>query len=287
MSEVGPSEGGLRERAAQEWALRLLPYKFSIKHIPGVTNPADYFSRKPLQEASPTEIKQTDDTEGFVNSVLASSVPNSISVQEVLSESLRDPVFQEVVKRIKDSQWQKSPHLSQFESVKDELCEKNGLIIKENRMAIPETLRKRCLNLAHSTHMGIEKTKRLLRSKIWWPGMDREISEMIKECGVCAAVNPEGLEKLEPLRIRKAPDKPFSTVHIDLFGPLDSGETILGIIDELSRWPELYVLDKIRTTDVIIALNKTFGRFGNPEKLTSDNGPQFCSWDRYPLSSII
>ena len=87
--------------------------------------------------------------------------------------------------------------------------------------------------------------------------MDREISEMIKECGVCAAVNPEGLEKLEPLRIRKAPDKPFSTVHIDLFGPLDSGETILGIIDELSRWPELYVLDKIRTTDVITALNKT------------------------------
>ena len=261
------------------WALRLLPYKFKIKHIPGVTNPADYFSRKPLQDASPEEVKQTDDTEGFVNSILASSTPNSISVQEVLSESLRDPIFQEVVLRLKDSQWHKSPHLSQFKSVKNELCEKNGLIMKENRLTIPKNLRSRCLQLAHCTHMGIDKTKRLLRSKIWWPGIDKDVTEMINECGICASVNPEGLERLEPLKIRKAPDKPFSTVHVDLFGPLESGETILGIIDELSRWPELYVLGNIRTQDVIGALDKTFGRFGNPETLTSDNGPQFRSWE--------
>ena len=94
--------------------------------------------------------------------------------------------------------------------------------------------------------------------------MDNDVLNMVKECGVCAAVNPDGLEHLEPLRIRKAPTKPFSTVHIDLFGPLDSGETILGLIDEFSRWPELYVLEKIRTKDVMESLDKTFGRFGKP-----------------------
>ena len=102
---------------------------------------------------------------------------------------------------------------------------------------------------------------------------------MIKSCGICLAVNPEGQERLEPLKIKAVPLKPFSNVHIDLFGPLESGVTILGIIDEFSRWPDLYTLDEIQTKHVIEALDKTFSRFGNPDKLTSDNGPQFTSWE--------
>ena len=102
---------------------------------------------------------------------------------------------------------------------------------------------------------------------------------MIRRCEICQAVNPEGKEKLEPLKIKLTPDKPFSTVHIDLFGPLQSGVTILGIVDELSRWPELYILNRTETKDVIHALDDTFGRFGTPNMLVSDNGPQFKSWE--------
>ena len=51
-----------------------------------------------------------------------------------------------------------------------------------------------------------------------------------------------GGEKLEHLCLTPFPVKPFSTVNIDLFGPLASGETILGVVDQYSKWPELYVL---------------------------------------------
>ena len=54
---------------------------------------------------------------------------------------------------------------------------------------------------------------------IWWPGLDADVEEMAKRCSVCQSVNLEGGEKFEPLRITPFPERPFSTVHIDLFGP--------------------------------------------------------------------
>ena len=88
----------------------------------------------------------------------------------------------------------------------------------------PPPLSERALKLAHSTHMGMTRTKQFIRSKLWWPGSDADVGEMVKICSVCLSVNPEGGEKLEPLRITPFPERPFSTVHIDLFGMLPSGK---------------------------------------------------------------
>ena len=161
--------------------------------------------------------------------------------------------------------------------------------------------------------MGMTRTKQFIRSRLWWPGLDADVvfkipyrrarawpsgfrpsaraskgilhtnadvEEMVKRCSVCLSVNPEGGKKLELLRITPFPDRHFSIVHIDLFGPLTSGETILGIIDEYSKLPpELYVLKGgVCTQDVDGALDKLFARFCYVDQVVSDNGPQFRSW---------
>ena len=83
---------------------------------------------------------------------------------------------------------------------------------------------------------------------------------------------------MEPLHLTPFPVKPFSTVNIDLFGPLASGETILGVVYHYSKWPELYVLKGgVSTEKVTKALDELFARFGYADKLVSDNGPQFTS----------
>ena len=67
---------------------------------------------------------------------------------------------------------------------------------------------------------------------------------------------------MEPLRLAPFPARPFSTVNIDLFGPLASGETILGIVDQYSKWPELYVLKGgVSTEQITKALDELFARF--------------------------
>ena len=49
---------------------------------------------------------------------------------------------------------------------------------------------------------------------------------------------------------------------------------ILGIVDEMTKWPEVYTLPQSKSDYVTADM---FGRFGTPEILKSDNGPQFKS----------
>ena len=151
--------------------------------------------------------------------------------------------------------------------------------MRGHRIVLPQALRSRAIMLAHASHMGMTRTKQYVRAKLWWPGLDDDIECAVKSCGICQAVSPDGAERLEPLRLTPFPAKPFSTVNIDLFGPLASGETILGVVDEHSKWPELFVLKGgVSTEDVTRSLDELFARFGNARMVKSDNGPQFSSW---------
>ena len=55
------------------WYIRLLPYRFVIQYRKGSDNPADYFSRKPVDECSGEEETLALETECLVNSVLVGS----------------------------------------------------------------------------------------------------------------------------------------------------------------------------------------------------------------------
>ena len=260
------------------WYIRLLPYRFVIQWRKGSDNPADYFSRKPVSECSGEEETLASETECYVNSVIIDSTPSSITLQEIITESLRDPEMSKLRECLNSGKWCEQG-MKGYTQVKSELMCKNGIVLRSQRMVLPQSLRERALKLAHSTHMGMTRTKQFIRSKLWWPGLDSDVEGMIKRCNVCLSVNPEGGEQLEPLRITPFPERPFSTVHIDLFGPLPSGETILGVIDEYSKWPELYVLTGgVSTQDVVGALDKLFARYGYVDQVVSDNGPQFRSW---------
>ena len=276
--EVLYSPKGRAAARILRWYIRLLPYRFVVKYRKGADNPADYFSRKPVAECSGEEESLATETECFVNAIIMDSVPNAITLQEVIVESLRDPTMVRLRECVSNGKWSE-PGMQGYKQVRKELMCKNGVVLRGTRMVLPPSLRGRAIGLAHATHLGMTRTKQYIRSKLWWPGLDTEVEEMIKRCTVCLSVNPEGGEKLEPLRITPFPERPFSTVHIDLFGPLPSGETILGVIDEFSKWPELFVLKGgVSTEDVVGALDGLFARYGYVDQVVSDNGPQFRSW---------
>lgn len=66
-------------------------------------------------------------------------------------------------------------------------------------------------------------------------------------------------------------------LSIDFCGPIPTGETLLVITDEYSRYPVVEILRNTTVDSLIPIVDKTFALFGIPSIVKSDNGPQFKS----------
>jgi len=90
---------------------------------------------------------------------------------------------------------------------KEELSVTNdGLILKGNKMIIPSKLQRRILEIAHAGHIGIVKTKALIRSKVWFSGIDEAVENLITNCESCYLNNIRN--EVEPLKPSIMPNAP-------------------------------------------------------------------------------
>ena len=131
------------------------------------------------------------------------------------------------------------------------------------------------LNIAHEGHLVLSKTKALIREKTWFPKVDKLTEELIISCLPCQLV---GLPKPPaPLQPTQLPAKPWHTVNMDFLGPLPSGEMLLIIIDQHSRFPEVEILRFTAASAAIPKLNPIFARHRYPIRVRTDNGPPWNS----------
>ena len=82
------------------------------------------------------------------------------------------------------------------------------------------------LKLAHEGHPGIVMMKKRLRSKVWWPGIDKDSERFCKECCGCKLVSKPIAPK--PINRTKLPQGPWQDLACDLLGPLPSGDYVFG-----------------------------------------------------------
>ncbi|KAL8625389.1 hypothetical protein ACOMHN_044532 [Nucella lapillus] len=163
--------------------------------------------------------------------------------------------------------------LSSYFSFRDKLSVQDGLIIKQDRVVVPWTMRSQMKKLLHSTHSGIDACLKRARECLYWPGMTGDVTQFIAGCEICqrfqAANQPETLQPHE------LPSRQWEKVGVDLF-ELD-GKDYLVTVDYLSNYWEIDRLDDTRATTVIKTLKAHFARYRLPCTVVSDNGPQFTS----------
>ena len=263
----------------ERWILRLQPYKFQVKYLPGEQNIADPLSRLLHANRQAESSSAHEVSDEFVRFVAVTATPQAMTTREIEASS-EDRELMELRQHIKDGNWI-ADQRKQYIPVSGEPCVIGKLILRGTRIVTPSKLRPRVLSLAHEGHPGIVSMKQRLRSKVWWPGIDRETERFCKTCHGCQLVSSPA--NPEPIKSTPVPSRPWQDLAIDLIGPLPSGESALFIVDYFRRYYEVEIMRSTTSEKVIGCLEEIFNTHGLPQSLRSDNGPQFRSevFERY------
>ena len=259
----------------ERWLMELQQYRFTVEYRPGASNPADYAWRHPVGdlESHNYEIESED----HISFIARNAVPKAVTLSEVESATATDPLLQAVISAMKSGCWYKAPpgvslsELSRYEQVKEQLTCTDTVLLKSDRLVVPAGLQERIVDIAHEGHLGIVKTKALLREKVWFPFNGKMVETKVKACLPCQVVTP--VYAREPVQVSTLPDSPFDEVSID-FAHVE-GETLLLLVDDYSRFPFVEPVSSTSAIAVIPKLDQLFATFGTPKIVRSDNGPPF------------
>ena len=162
---------------------------------------------------------------------------------------------------------------------------KNRVQEKE-RIILPEKLISLVLKLSHdnntTAHPGKNKTWELVSYRFFRPGLNKIVTEYVKDCQIC--LNKNQRHKLQDVTVQPMPiaDAPFQTVYADIVGPLvqtdEGNKYILVLIDSFSKYVEAWPLKNITTEDIAKTLiTQFFPRYGLPNTFHTDNASNFNS----------
>ncbi|RXN17163.1 Retrovirus-related Pol polyprotein from transposon 412 [Labeo rohita] len=150
-----------------------------------------------------------------------------------------------------------------------------------HQLVLPETLRPLVLKSLYDDmgHMGVERTLDLVRKRFYWPKMSANVESRIKTCHRC--VRRKSLpEKAAPL-VNITATRPLELVCMD-FLSVEPGSNnikdILVITDHFTKYAVAVPTPNQKARTVAKCLwDHFFVHYGIPEKLLSDQGPDFES----------
>lgn len=60
-----------------------------------------------------------------------------------------------------------------------------------NKIVLPKSLIKKCLEIAHSSHFGTNKTYNFIKNKYYWKGMFQDTKNFCENCSKCLESKPK------------------------------------------------------------------------------------------------
>ena len=272
--------------------------QYTMCHLPGKSMPCDYGSRNPYPIEHLTEKEQDKlgcDTgrEIYVQRIDIGSMPDAIAINDIRTAAARDPIYQTIVKDITVRRKASEKIPLGYKRVWQQLSVINGLLHKGSKLVLPQadiypggdTVRSRAIDIAHEGHPGIQAMKQYLRSRLWFPAMDDVVNELCKSCLPCQASIE--VKHRDPLIPSTAPTEPWEKLATDHWGPTADGKYILVVIDKLSRYPEVAIVNSTSAEENIEAFDNIFTRHGYCKDLTSDNGPPFNGLETHKLQQYF
>jgi hypothetical protein len=271
------------------WMLYLEDFNFTIEHIPGKTNPADFLSRVSDCDNNDVDISSLNNDkiesdsniiELQINNVQQFRSNNNLSYENILKCQLDDTECKQIFEQINNGTL-KSPKYfiddnSKLLMIKIKRKKKNNRIKTViNKILLPKSLIKTCISEAHGPHFGISKTFFFINKKYYWSNAFLDVKNFCNSCHECLKHKSKPTNILPDL-ISKSHLAPGELIAIDIVGRLPRSTEghfyILTVIDHYSRYLEAIPLTNTSSLTIIKALTNYFARFGVPKSILSDNG---------------
>lgn len=261
----------------QRFRIRLMRYDYQITYVPGKDlTVADALSRNfPEDFEKPKDDELAQETEAHVRMIIASVQIKSPFLEEIKREQSCDQVCQKL-KEYSLSEWPDKNKLDlellPYYTHRFDISFQEGFLIKNSRIIVPQSLQFKCIQFIHQGHQGVVKCRERAKASVWWLGLSTQIENLVKNCPECVEhrVNPK-----EPFLKDDFPERPWQKIALDL--EKCNGVWYLVVTDYFSRFFEIFKLNKMTESVIIIKLKQLFSRYGIPDLIRSDNGPQFQS----------
>ena len=281
---------------------KTLRYRFSMIHVPGVKQcVADGLSRHPVDPAEmmdlPDDVAASSECSQFSSKdwtldtpcpdieknilalasyTLQASPITSVTWDLVRTATTSDDTLHSLLELIEDGfstpYSALPPNLQTYFPLREHLSTVDGIILYDERVLIPTSLRPNVLSTLHAAHQGISTMVARAESSVFWPGITNDIKRTREQCTSCNRIAPS--HPSAPPTTPILPDYPFQCICADYF--TYKGISYLVTVDRYSNWP---IVEKSLdgAEGLISSLKQTFNTFGIPEELASDGGPEFTA----------
>ena len=270
---LSPKKGisSLAAARLQRWAWILSAYSYDIEFRgTGEHANADGLSHLPVAGGPPDD--PYSDPKIFSISQME-SLP--VTIGQLRAATRSDRILSKVYQYTRNG-WPEevSEHVKPYSNRRNELMMEEGCVLWGFRVIIPNKLRDRILVELHRDHPGVTRMKSVARSYLWWPGLDKDLENMVKGCQACQSVKKA--PSVVPLHPWVWPSRPWQRVHLDFAGPFQGSMFFVGV-DAYSKWPEVRIMNSTTASKTLDILREWFAFHGVPEHLVTENGPQFVS----------
>ena len=286
----GRDLGSVKNPRIRRLKERTLDYNFTIRYCPGKLHAgADALSRYPvhrhdeisaISDICESEIRSL--VQHAINSIGAVSDNNStiITLDKVELECLQDANYIELHRLVSsgfpDERMQTPDCAKLFWPLaqKGLLTTLGGMVLYQERIVIPKSLRTYIIRVLHSAHQGCTGMIARATTSVYWPGIRKDIMNYQTNCRTCIEIAPS--QARQPLQLTPLPERPFQIICSDIFQL--NNRFYLIIVDRFSGFLHIFYS---RTTPTHKFIEKhirdIFIRYGRPDQLDSDGGPQFQS----------
>jgi reverse transcriptase-like protein/integrase-like protein/chromodomain-containing protein/p58 integrase-like protein len=274
-------------RRQARWSLYLSEFDVKLVHTPGNKMiQSDALSRRP--DHCPDDDTDNEDIIMLPDDMFLNLIDVDLQRKIAMTEDL-DNNAAEALKLILETA--PTSMTAGLDDWKVETSNGQNILFYKGKNYIPRNteLRRELVKTFHdhetAGHPGEIGTYNAIRQHYWWPGLRTFVKNYVQGCGICqqfkidrtpskpAYIPTEGAKSL----------RPFANCSMDLITdlpPAEGFDSILVVVDQgLSKGVILIPCNKTITSEATarLLLENLYKRFGLPDKIISDRGPQFAS----------